>query len=162
MDPLTCKIHSNTKPSFAHCSLFHLRLVNICIYYARQTCEIYQVLPYSVGFRAPVKPWYSRSKTVITKYSFVWTKGPVNIWDAVNFKSNLFAGRVNISPICLYTETGMFARIITSSCLVALRECKKCMLIIVCNAISRHLSVMDYKCCSVLQVITCTWAHYGT
>ena len=30
-----------------------LGLVNICIYYACQTHEIYQVLPYSVDFKAP-------------------------------------------------------------------------------------------------------------
>ena len=31
-----------------------LGLVDSCIYYACQTCEIYQVLPYSVDFKAPV------------------------------------------------------------------------------------------------------------
>ena len=30
-----------------------LGLVNSCIYYAHQTPEIYQVLPYSVDFKAP-------------------------------------------------------------------------------------------------------------
>ena len=30
-----------------------LRLVNSCVYYAHQTHEIYQVLPYSVDFKAP-------------------------------------------------------------------------------------------------------------
>ena len=31
-----------------------LDLLNICIYYVQQTREIYQVLPYSVDFKAPV------------------------------------------------------------------------------------------------------------
>ena len=30
-----------------------LGLVNSCIYYICQICEIYQVLPYSVDFKAP-------------------------------------------------------------------------------------------------------------
>ena len=34
------------------CENLLLSLVNICIYYARQTCVIYQVLPYSVNVKA--------------------------------------------------------------------------------------------------------------
>ena len=30
-----------------------LGVIKSCIYYVRQTCEIYQVLPYSVDFTAP-------------------------------------------------------------------------------------------------------------
>ena len=56
-------------------------LVNNCVYYAHQTREIYQVLPYSVDFKAPLELWNLLSKTVLTKYSFIWNKGHVNIWN---------------------------------------------------------------------------------
>ena len=36
-----------------------LGFANSCIYYACQTCEIYQLLPYLVNFKAPRK--HSRS-----------------------------------------------------------------------------------------------------
>ena len=42
-----------------------LGLVKSCIYYARQTHEIYQVLPYSVDFKAPGELWNLLSKIVI-------------------------------------------------------------------------------------------------
>ena len=42
-----------------------LGLVNSCIYYAQQTCETYQVLPYSVDFKAPGELWNLLSKTVL-------------------------------------------------------------------------------------------------
>ena len=51
--------------------------VNSCIYYACQTPEIYQVLPYSVDFKAPGE----LSKTVLSKLSFISNKGPVKIWN---------------------------------------------------------------------------------
>ena len=56
-----------------------LGLVNSCIYYVCQTHEIYQVVPYSVDFKAPGELWNPLSKTVCSKYSFIWDKGPVNI-----------------------------------------------------------------------------------
>ena len=43
--------------------------------------QIYQVLPYSVDFKAPRELWNPLSKTVLSKYSFIWNKGPVNIWN---------------------------------------------------------------------------------
>ena len=46
-------------------------LVNICIYYAHQMCEIYRVLPYSVDFKAPMELWNPWSKTVLGKCSYV-------------------------------------------------------------------------------------------
>ena len=51
-----------------------LGLVNSCIYYALQTQEIYEVLPYSVDFKAPVE-------TVPSKCSFIWNKGAVSVWN---------------------------------------------------------------------------------
>ena len=40
-----------------------LGFVNSCIYYACQTHEIYQVLPYSLDFKAP-----GATKPVLTKF----------------------------------------------------------------------------------------------
>ena len=55
-----------------------LSLENSCIYYARQTREIYQVLPYSVDFKAPQEFWNPLSKTVLGKFSFfLWNKRQV-------------------------------------------------------------------------------------
>ena len=51
-------------------------LVNSSIYYARQTREIYQVLPY-----APRSRWNPLSKTALSKCSFIWYSVPVNIWN---------------------------------------------------------------------------------
>ena len=56
-----------------------LGLVNICAYSAHQTHEIYQVLPYSVDFKAPGELRNPLSKTVLSKWSFISNKGPVNI-----------------------------------------------------------------------------------
>ena len=58
-----------------------LSLVNSCIYNACQTHEIYQVLPYSVDFKAPGALWNPLSKTVLSKFSFICNKGPVDIWN---------------------------------------------------------------------------------
>ena len=56
--------------------------INSCVYYARQTREInYQVLPYSVDFKAPEELWNPLSKPVLSICSFVWNKGLVNIWN---------------------------------------------------------------------------------
>ena len=44
-----------------------LGLVNSYIYYAHQTHEINQVLPYSVDFKAPVELWDPLSKTVSSR-----------------------------------------------------------------------------------------------
>ena len=61
------------------------RLVNSCIYYACQTNEVYQVLPYSVDFKALRELWNPLSKTVLSEMT-------------VKFKSNLYVGPTNISP----------------------------------------------------------------
>ena len=52
---------------------------NSCIYYAHQTSEIYELLPYSVDFKVPGELWNPLSKTVLSKCSFIWNKGPANI-----------------------------------------------------------------------------------
>ena len=56
-------------------------LLKGCVYYACQTLEICQVLPYSVYFKASHLLWNPLSKTVRSKYSFIWNKWPVNIWN---------------------------------------------------------------------------------
>ena len=48
-----------------------LGLVKRCIYYALQTHKIYQVLPYSVDFKAPGELWNQLSKTVLSKCSSI-------------------------------------------------------------------------------------------
>ena len=45
--------------------------VNSFIYYVRQTHEFYQVLPYSVDFKAPGELWNPLSKAVLGKSSFL-------------------------------------------------------------------------------------------
>ena len=52
-----------------------------CVYYPRQTCEIYQVLPHSFVFKALGQLWNPLSKTVLIKCSFISNKGYVNIWN---------------------------------------------------------------------------------
>ena len=47
------------------------------MYYAHQTHEIYQVLPYLVGFKAPGEFLNLLNKTVFCKFDFIWNKGPV-------------------------------------------------------------------------------------
>ena len=44
-----------------------LGIVNSCVYCARQTREIYQVLPYLVDLKAPGELWNPLSKTVYSK-----------------------------------------------------------------------------------------------
>ena len=44
-----------------------IMLVNSCIYYAHQTREIYQALPYLVDFKAPVEFWNPPSMTVLVE-----------------------------------------------------------------------------------------------
>ena len=56
-----------------------LGLVNSCRYYARQTRAVYQVLPYSVGFKALWELYNPLRKTILSKCSFISNKGPVNI-----------------------------------------------------------------------------------
>ena len=51
-------------------------LINSCIYYAHQTREIYQALPYSSDFKAHRK--------YLVNLVLFWNKhdkGPVNIWN---------------------------------------------------------------------------------
>ena len=58
-----------------------LCLANSYIYNSHQTHEIFQVLPYSVDFKAPRELWNPLIKTVLSKCSFIWNKGYVKIWN---------------------------------------------------------------------------------
>ena len=51
-----------------------LGLVKSCLYYARRTRKMYQVLPNSVDVKAPGEMWNPLGKTVLNKYSFIWIK----------------------------------------------------------------------------------------
>ena len=53
--------------------------VNSCAYYAYHTREIFLLLQYSMDFKAPGELRYPMSKTVPSKYSFIWIKGPINL-----------------------------------------------------------------------------------
>ena len=66
-----------------------LDLVNICVYFAHQTHEIYQLLSYSVDFNVPRELWNLPSKTSLSKCSFVWHKGLQTFDIAVKLKRNL-------------------------------------------------------------------------
>ena len=78
--------------------------VNSYVYCACQTHEIYQVLPYSMEFKAPVRFWNPLSNAVLDKCSFIWNEGPVNIWNACKAQSNLYVGPVDIFHI-FYTAS---------------------------------------------------------
>ena len=71
-------------------------LVTSCIYYACQTHEIYQVLLYSVDFKAPKELWNPLSKAVLNECSIISIKGPSEM--TVKLKSNLYIGPVIIFP----------------------------------------------------------------
>ena len=58
-----------------------LGFVNSCVYYARQTREIYHVLPYPMDAKALRELWNLLNKIVLGKCSFVWNTGPVTIDD---------------------------------------------------------------------------------
>ena len=58
-----------------------LGFVNSCVYSAYQTYEIYQILPYSVDCKAPGELSILLSKTLLSKYTIIWNKGPVNFWN---------------------------------------------------------------------------------
>ena len=66
-----------------------LGLVTSCVYYARQTREIFQALPYSVDFKAPKELWNQLSETVLSKCSFIWSKGPIKSEMTARLKHNL-------------------------------------------------------------------------
>ena len=52
--------------------------VNNCVNYARQTRDIYHVVPYSVDFKFSAELWFPLSKTVLSICSCIKNKGPVN------------------------------------------------------------------------------------
>ena len=86
-----------------------LSIVNRCIYHAYQTHEIYQVLPYSVDFKAPRELWNPLSKTPLSKCSLIWNKEPVNIWNDIKPNSNLYVRPVNIFPNFLHCHGIVFS-----------------------------------------------------
>ena len=75
-------------------------LVNCCVYHVRQTCEIDQILPYSVNFKAPGNFEIRWVRQYLIN-DFIWNKGPVNKKMTVKIRSpfNLYVGPVNISLI---------------------------------------------------------------
>ena len=85
-------IHSIKKRTICHAwDLWNfLGLVNCCVYYARQTREICQVLPHSVDYKAPGELWNPLIDTVFNKCSFNWNKGSVNIWHDRKWSVNIF------------------------------------------------------------------------
>ena len=56
-----------------------LGLVNSCTNCAHQTCEIYQVLPYSVDFKGPTGFKIHWVRQYLVNVILIWNQGPVNI-----------------------------------------------------------------------------------
>ena len=73
-----------------------LGLVNRGIYYVGHRREIYRVLPYSMDLKAPRELWNVLGETTFSKCSFIWHKGPANIWIDCKAQSNLYVGHVNM------------------------------------------------------------------
>ena len=90
-------------------------LVKGCIYYAYQTHGIYQILPYSMDFKAPEELWNPLSKTVFGKCSFIWNKIHVNILNYHKLKSNLYVGPLIFSLI-FYTVQHGYKFVSSCSC----------------------------------------------
>ena len=67
--------------------------VNCYVHYVCQTCKIYQVLPFSVDFKAPGELWNPLSKTVQSKQ---------NMWNNHKTEKNLYVEPVNIFPNFLH------------------------------------------------------------
>ena len=64
--------------------------LDFCVYYARQTREIYQVLLYSVDLKAPGEPW----NPLICQCSSIWNKDLQTSQMTVKLKINLYVGPV--------------------------------------------------------------------
>ena len=76
--------HSKTQlfPTSSHFMLWHSVLWchstkwlgpgNSCVYYACQTLEIYQILPYSVDFKASGKPWNWLRLYLVNVVYWIW------------------------------------------------------------------------------------------
>ena len=62
--------------------------VNNCVYNAHQTREIYQVLPYSVWFKAP-GPFEIHRVNKHLENVVIWNKGTVNILNDRNTRKQL-------------------------------------------------------------------------
>ena len=58
-----------------------LGLQNSSINFACRIHEIDQVLHYLVDFIASMELWHPLCQTILSKYSFIWNKGLVNIVD---------------------------------------------------------------------------------
>ena len=63
-----------------------------CIYCVRQTCDTYEVRPYSVDFKAPGGLLNPLSKTVRSHCKFNWIKGPVIFWNDRKAQRSLARG----------------------------------------------------------------------
>ena len=79
-----------------------LGLVNSCVYYTHQICEIYQVLPYSVDFKAPQQ--YSVNEVLFG------IKGLQTPETTVQLKSILYVRPINISDTAIPTQMAGFMR----------------------------------------------------
>ena len=82
-----------------------LGLVNSCVYYAHQTREIYQVLPYSMDFKAPVELWNPPVKTrrYLVNVVLFAIKDLQTSEKPARLKRNLYVGPVNSYVSELFT-----------------------------------------------------------
>ena len=74
-----------------------LGLVNICVYYARPTREIYQALYYVVNLKAPVSFEIHWVKQYLVNVVLFGIKDLQTSKLTVKLKSNLYGEHVNIS-----------------------------------------------------------------
>ena len=75
-----------------------LGLVKSCIYYAHQTCEIYQILPYSVDFKLPGSFEIHRVRQYLVNAVIFGIKDLQTSGMTIKLKSNLNIEPVNIFP----------------------------------------------------------------
>ena len=83
-----------------------LSLVNRFVDYAHQTRGIYQVLPYSMDFKAIGELWNPPSKTVLSKIFFLFGKKDLQTSEmTIKLKNDLHVGPVNVCLNLLYCFT---------------------------------------------------------
>ena len=82
--------------------------VNSYINNARHTREIYQILPYSMDFKALRELWNPLGKTVFSKCSFSWNKRLVTSDITVAIESKVYVEPVNICPNFLHWFKSMW------------------------------------------------------
>ena len=112
-------------------------IVNICVYFARQTCGIYQVLPCSVDFEAPGELWSPLIKAIRCKCSFFFRIKDLYTPElTANTESNFYVESANIFLI-LTLETNIWLRDWNDT--GSWNQCSWCLFCAVNNAVADGL-----------------------